>query len=282
MTSPKHPLRRRVPVDLGAAHRADLLEFARQIAAEAGRVVLPHFRNQPATENKLGDGDYDPVTVADRAAEEVLRSRISESYPDHGILGEEFGHLEGSGLTWVLDPIDGTRAFISGFVHWGMLVALDDGREPIVGVMHQPFLGETFSGDGCVAHYQRAGVVAEERRSMRTRACATLSEAVIGTTHPDCFPDSADFRRFEALADRCRMLRYGGDCYGYAMVAMGQLDLVVETALNAYDIQALIPIVRGAGGVITSWDGGDPSLGGSAIAAGDPRVHEQALEILNG
>ena len=243
--------------------------------------MTPHFRNAPATENKLGDDDYDPVTVADRAAEELLRTRIEEAHPEHGIFGEEFGHREGNGLTWVLDPIDGTRAFISGFVHWGMLVALYDGRVPVLGVLHQPFLGETFSGDGESASYERVAGTVVGQRTLRARSCASLAEAVIGTTHPGCFPDPADFRRFEALADRCRMLRYGGDCYGYAMVAMGQLDLVVETALNAYDIQALIPIVRGAGGVITSWDGGDPSLGGSAIAAGDSRVHEQALEILN-
>lgn len=276
-----HPLRSNEPVDVGPVERAQLLDFARRIAGEAGRVVTPHFRNQPTTENKLGDGDYDPVTVADREAEQVLRARIEEAYPEHGIFGEEFGHREGNGLTWVLDPIDGTRAFISGFVHWGMLIALDDGRGPIVGVMHQPFLGETFAGDGITAQYERTGSLSDARR-LKTRACPSLAEAVIGTTHPGCFPDAGDWGRFESLAGECRMLRYGGDCYGYAMVAMGQLDLVVETALNSYDIQALIPIVRGAGGVVTSWDGGDPSLGGSAIAAGDHRVHEQALEVLNG
>lgn len=268
------------PVPVSARERADLLAFAIEIAREAGQVTLPHFRQALDVENKLADGDYDPVTVADRAAEELLRDRIEATYPDHGILGEEFGHREGNGLTWVLDPIDGTRAFISGFVHWGMLVALYDGRQPVLGVLHQPFLGETFSGDGEVAHYERFGAGSQARRVLRTRACATLGEAAIGTTHPGCFPDPEDWARFESLSGRCRMLRYGGDCYGYAMVAMGQLDLVVETALNAYDIQALIPIVRGAGGVVTSWEGGDPSLGGSAIAAGDPRVHEQALEHL--
>lgn len=280
MDPQNHPLRSSPPVDLDPADRPRLLEFARRIGVEAGAVVTPHFRNQPETQNKLDDGDYDPVTVADRAAEKLLRERIAAAHPEHGVFGEEFGHQPGNGLTWVLDPIDGTRAFISGFLHWGLLIALDDGREPVLGVLHQPFLGETFSGDGDSAHYERTGSSREAQRLLRTRSCANLAEATIGTTHPGCFPDPGDWRRFEALAGRCRMLRYGGDCYGYAMVAMGQLDLVVETALNAYDIQALIPIVRGAGGVITSWDGGDPSLGGSAIAAGDPRVHEQALEIL--
>ncbi len=257
--------------------RADCLRFAVDAVERSGALVRPHFRNLRTVDNKLDDGDYDPVTVADREAEAFLREQIELRYPEHGILGEEFGEKRGNGLTWVLDPIDGTRSFVTGFHHWGTLMALFNGRETLLGVLGQPVLRELFYGDGESAHYRHAD--AGEVR-LRRRECPSLSAAVVGTTHPGCFPGPGEWEAFETLADQCQMLRFGGDCYGYALVAMGQMDLVVEAGLNAYDIQALIPIVRGAGGVMTSWTGDDPSRGGRVVAAGDARVHAQAVEVL--
>ncbi len=258
--------------------RAELLAFAVDVVERSGAVVRPHFRRLIQVDNKLAEqGDYDPVTVADRDTESFIRAEILKHYPEHSILGEEFGRHEGNGLTWVLDPIDGTREFVSGFLHWGTLMALTDGEEAFLGVMGQPILGEVFSGDSERAQYQRTG---SEPRVLETRACSSLGDAILSSTHPGCFPALEEWKAFDHLAGRCKLLRYGGDCYGYGMLAMGQIDLVVEAGLNAYDIQALVPIVRGAGGVISNWDGGPVNDDGRAIAAGDKRVHAQALEVL--
>ena len=259
-----------------ARQRAEFLDFARELAERAGASILPHFRQSPAIDNKkVGDG-YDPVTEADRAAEKVMRDAIRKRYPSHGILGEEFGHEPGDGLTWVLDPIDGTRGFVMGLLHWGTLVALFDGERPLVGVIHQPFLGETFSGDGQTAQYQRNDTL----RTLRTRPCPRPADALAGTTTPDLFKTPEEKAAFERVRTRVRGMRYGTDCYLYAMLAMGQADLVIETDLKPYDVQALIPVVEGAGGVITDWNGGSPAMGGDVLAAGDPKLHELALGLL--
>jgi len=269
-------LSERVPVSEG--ERQELLAFARIIATEAGRAVLPFFRRPIHVENKLSDGRFDPVTEGDRAAERVLRQRIQERFPQHGVLGEEFGHEPGNGLTWVIDPIDGTRAFMSGMLHWGLLLALFDGQEPVIGVVYQPFTDELWSGDGVRAFHARGSM----QSAIVTRPGVALSRAVMGTTNPNLIKGAADRTRYDALEGRVRLARYGGDCYIYSVLAMGFMDIGIDGGLQAYDIQALIPIVRGAGGVITNWAGGSAALGGNVIACGSRPLHDEALMVLQG
>lgn len=257
------------------------LALALDAAEQAGAAALPFFRTGASVDNKAGEAEmgreFDPVTEADRAAERVIRERIKGAFPEHGLLGEEFGYQEGNGLTWVIDPIDGTRGFVTGQLHWGVLLGLFDGQAPVLGVMHQPFAGETFFGSGGRAGYRHAG----EERALRVRPCAALADAALAATTPRMFKSGEEQTAFDRVDGAVRFTRFGGDCYNYALLAMGCLDLVVEASLQPYDIQALIPIVRGAGGVITTWSGGDPSMGGTAVAAGDARVHEEALHLLN-
>jgi histidinol phosphatase-like enzyme (inositol monophosphatase family) len=239
-------------------------------------VILPHFRNNPLVTNKRSDG-FDPVTVADNAAEAVIRAGIEARFPNHGIFGEELGHQSGAGLTWVIDPIDGTRAFMTGMLHWGVLIALFDGAAPVLGVMYQPFTDEMCVGTNDTADYRRGAL----SRALKVRACASVADAILATTAPEAFESRVERAAFNALGERVRLVRYGGDCYQYCMLAMGYVDLVVEAGLKPYDIQALMPIVRGAGGIVTAWDGDDASMGGRVIAAGDARVHREAMAILN-
>ncbi len=254
-----------------------LIEFSGILADAAGAAILPHFRAPITVDNKKNDGKFDPVTVADHDAEQAIRTLILKTYPDHGILGEEFGAVSSrNGLTWCIDPIDGTRAFIMGVPQWGVLIGLHDGTAPVLGVMDQPFTGERFIGSRLGAHVTRNGVSTQ----LRTRACATLSEAVLTTTHPGAFGKKSEHDAYLRVAAQARMHRYGGDCYSYAMLAHGLIDLVIETALQPYDIQALIPIIQAAGGVITNWRGGPADQGGQVIAAGDARAHAAALELL--
>jgi myo-inositol-1(or 4)-monophosphatase len=246
-------------------------------AVEAGAETLPFFRSETVVENKLDDGGFDPVTEADKAAELVLREKIRARYPAHGICGEEFGLDAGNGLTWVIDPIDGTRAFMSGMLHWGLLLGLFDGDRPVVGVMYQPYTEELWCGDGRRAEFRRGGEV----RPLRTRDCRVLSDAVLTTTSPEFFKgeEGEGFRRLESSV---MLSKYGGDCYIYGMLAMGFVDLATDGTLNPYDIQGLIPIIEGAGGVVTTYAGDNPSLGGTVLASGNADLHRQALEVLNG
>jgi myo-inositol-1(or 4)-monophosphatase len=265
-------------VQVEPAERARYLEFGLAVAERAGQATLPFFRTDLTVDNKRRDGRFDPVTEADRSAERVFRAALREAFPEHGVYGEEFGHEAGNGLTWVIDPIDGTRAFMTGMLHWGLLLALFDGREPVLGIMHQPFTGETFYGDNDSAHYRRGG----ERRTLRTRQCDRLSDAVLTTTSPRLFAPETERPAFERLERQVKLSRYGGDCYIYAMIAMGYVDLATDSGLHPYDIQALIPIIRGAGGVVTTIDGGDASFGGFVLASGSASLHEAALACMRG
>ena len=256
----------------------ELLDFAVSLAESAGQATLPHFRSELAVDNKRGDDGFDPVTEADREAERVIREGIADAYPSHGVYGEEFGLTGGNGLTWVIDPIDGTRAFMTGMLHWGVLLALFDGEQPVLGVLHQPFTGETFYGTNDAAFYRRG----DQERVLRCRPCPSLGDAVLTTTSPRLFEDPAERAAFDRLESAVKLSRYGGDCYIYAMLAMGFVDLATDAGLNAYDIQAIMPIVRGAGGVITTIDGGDPSMGGFVVAAGDAELHAAALRRMTG
>ena len=228
-------------------------------------------------DNKAAGEGFDPVTEADRAVEARIRERIEKRYPDHGITGEEFDAKTGaSAWSWILDPIDGTRSFIVGLPTWGCLLGLLRDGEPVLGFMHQPLLGETFSGDGEGAWIDRGA----GRRSIRVRTDARLGEAILAATHPSMFRDAA-VARFEALAARVRMTRYGGDCYNYCLLAHGLLDLVVEDGMKPHDILPLVPIVRGAGGLVTDLQGATPS-GGMVVAAASQALHLEALQAMRG
>jgi myo-inositol-1(or 4)-monophosphatase len=201
---------------------------------------------------------------------------IEATFPDHGILGEEYGETQGaSGYQWVLDPIDGTRAFIAGLPLWGVLIGLTYQGKPIIGVMDQPYLEERYRGwnDGAEL-VTRAGT-----RPLKTRACAGLSEAILSTTDPYLFRGE-EAEVFDRVRTQAKLTRYGYDCYAYAMIACGGIDCVIESGLKPFDICALIPIITGAGGGVCAWDGGDASQGGRVLAWGDVRVRDEALARL--
>jgi myo-inositol-1(or 4)-monophosphatase len=265
------------PPAFSDAQLLEYLAFAGELADAAARVILPLFRAPLKVDDKCRNEGFDPVTEADRSGERVMREMIGARYPGHGILGEEFGHRHGrNSLTWVLDPIDGTRSFITGMPLWGVLIALNDGKRPILGVMEQPYTGERFAGS-------RLGATLTGRdghHSLAVRRCPELAQAVLLSTHPDLFQRGSERDAFQSLAERVRMTRFGGDCYAYCMLAHGFVDLVVESGLQPYDIQALIPIIEGAGGVVTDWRGDPAWNGGQVLAAGDAHLHQATLELL--
>jgi myo-inositol-1(or 4)-monophosphatase len=255
----------------------DFAAFVDELATISGETILPFFRTSLAVESKSAGG-FDPVTAADRAAEGAMRALIKRTFPDHGISGEEYGdERTDAEYVWVLDPIDGTKSFIAGMPAWGTLIALMRFGEPVFGMMHQPFTRERFSGDGGAARY--SGPAGE--RALQVRACPALSEAVLFTTSPLLMTE-ADRRAFGRVEGAVRLSRYGGDCYAYCMLAAGHVDLVIETALKPHDVVPLVPIIAGAGGLITTWENGPPNVGGRIVAAGDRRVHAAALELLKG
>jgi histidinol phosphatase-like enzyme (inositol monophosphatase family) len=256
----------------------DILEFTYRTALAAGKAILPHFRVALDVADKGGMRGYDPVTVADRAGEAVIRARIARTFPNHGIRGEELGWQTGSSRhTWVIDPIDGTRSFILGQMHWATLIALNDGERVVAGVAHQPYVGETFLAEAGAPAEWRHG---RERRRLRTRRCRSVDEAVLVCTDPTMFRNTRDRAAFRRVADKVRLTRWGGDCYAYCLLAMGLIDVVIESSLHAYDIQALIPIVESAGGSITAWNGGRCDEGGSVVACGDRALHPKVLKLL--
>lgn len=252
------------------------MEFAKRTVQAAGAATLPFFRSDVEVHNKAGDGHFDPVTEADRAAETVIREALASQFPSHGIFGEEYGYQRGNGLTWVIDPIDGTRAFMTGMLHWGVLLGLFDGEVPIVGAMYQPYTQELFYGDGEQAFFAQG----DAERQMHTSSCDELGDAVLATTGFDWFTQE-DRARFDQLRDNVQLCRVGGDCYIYGLVAMGHVHLGTDASLNPYDIQALIPIVQGAGGVVSTYDGGNASMGGAVLASANEALHVKALEALS-
>ena len=256
----------------------DFAAFVDELAAVSGETIRPFFRSALGVENKSLTGGFDPVTAADRAAETAMRTLIRKTFPAHGIVGEEFpAERPDAEYVWILDPIDGTKSFICGLPIWGTLIALTRRGEPIYGVMHQPFTREHFSGDGAGARYR--GPAGD--RALQTRACAGLGDAIMLTTSP-LLMNQADRRCFARVEETVRLSRYGGDCYAYCVLAAGHVDLIIETELKPHDILALIPIIEGAGGIMTTWENGRPHDGGRIIAAGDRRVHEEAMRLLKG
>ncbi len=257
---------------------ANLAAFVDRLADAASDSILPHFRAAPSIESK-GDSGFDPVTIADRNAETAMRRLIARTYPDHGIVGEEHGSERGEAdYVWVLDPIDGTRAFITGLPVWGTLIGLMHKGRPVFGMMAQAFTRERYAGDGRRAWYRGPDGVA---MPLATRRCAALADAALFTTTPAMFKgtDRAAYDRVEASV---RLARYGCDCYAYCMVAAGHADLVIEAGLKPYDIVALIPVIEGAGGRVTDWQGKDAAGGGRILATGDARIHDAALAKLAG
>jgi len=253
------------------------LAFADRLADAAGEVIRPYFRKRIEVADKGDRGFYDPVTEADKRAEIVIREMIAKEFPQDAVLGEEFGEAAGtSGYRWVLDPIDGTRAFIAGQPLWGTLIGLERDASPIAGILDQPFLHERFVGANGKAELHAADGVAR----LRTRQCARLADAVICTTHPMLHFSAPERELYWRVERQCRLSRYGGDCYAYALVAMGFIDLVIETHLKRWDIAAIVPIVESAGGIITAWSGAPWKDGDQIIAAGDSRVHAEAVKLL--
>jgi histidinol phosphatase-like enzyme (inositol monophosphatase family) len=265
------------PAEESPTHDSALDAFFAGLAQESATVILPFFRMHQSVSNKVTGEGFDPVTEADRAAEVVIRQRIKAEYPSHAIRGEEFGREnEGAEYEWIIDPIDGTRAFICGLPTWGTLVGLTRHGRPVYGMMNQPHVGERFVGNGTSAKL----ITAHSQSVIAVRPCTRLADAFIATTSPRIIK-GAEGEAYDRLEASCRLARYGTDCYAYALLAAGQIDLVCETGLQAYDIVPLIPIIEGAGGIVTSWDGGSVMEGGSVLAAGDARLHAQALEMLS-
>ncbi|MDZ4867877.1 MAG: histidinol-phosphatase [Alphaproteobacteria bacterium] len=261
-----------------AADLSELTQFAEELADLSGKTILPHFRERIAVHNKLGDAGFDPVTEADRAAEDVIRARIKQRYPTHGVMGEEHGAERGSSpLTWVIDPIDGTRAFMCGMAQWGTLIALNDGQRPVIGILDQPYTRERWVACGGRSSF-RDGSGRESE--LKTRPCPSLKAAVMSTTSPVGYFSDVEQKAFWALSGQARLTRFGGDCYAYGLLAMGFIDLIVESSLQPWDVQALIPIVENAGGLITTWTGGPAQNGGRVVACGDATLHAAVLEAL--
>jgi myo-inositol-1(or 4)-monophosphatase len=254
----------------------DFAAFVDELATVAGETILPFFRTALNVRDKGSPSGFDPVTAADHAAETAMRTLIRRNFPDHGIVGEEFGSERADAeYVWILDPIDGTKSFICGMPAWGTLIGLTRSRMPVFGLMDQPFTRERFSGDGMAARYR--GPTGE--RSLRVRICADLADAVLFTTSPRLM-NPADRTAFGRVEEAVLLSRYGGDCYAYCMLAAGHVDLVIETGLKPHDVVPLVPIIAGAGGIITTWENASPLSGGRIIAAGDRRVHAAALALL--
>jgi myo-inositol-1(or 4)-monophosphatase len=257
-----------------APHRAFVVELARQ----SGAFIRPFF-GDPALAVEM-KADRTPVTEADRGAEELMRGMIRRRFPGHGICGEEGGsENESAEFSWVLDPIDGTKSFAAACPLFGTLIALLHRGEPVLGAINLPALGQLILGDGASA-VLNPGSDGTGGRAVRVRDCTRIEDAILLTTNTLSPARHRDGPAFEALARRARMVRTWGDCFGYFQVATGRADIMCDPIMNPWDIAALIPVVRGAGGVVTDWHGGDPVRADSLLAAG-PGLHAQVLRALN-
>jgi myo-inositol-1(or 4)-monophosphatase len=245
--------------------------FIADLARESGDFIRPLYR-QPglAVDTK---SDASPVTAADRGAEEILRARIAQKFPDHGLIGEEFGNERADAeLVWVLDPIDGTKSFITGVPLWGTLIALLHRGQPVLGCIHQPILGQLMIGDAAGTTLNGAPV--------RCRATAGLEAATLLTSDPLNPAKYQNGAAYDALQRRARLVRTWGDCYGYLLVASGWADVCLDPIMNPWDIAAVVPIIRGAGGVVTDWRGGPAYPAESTVASATPALHAEVLAVL--
>ncbi len=251
--------------------------FLNDVANAAAKVSLQYFKKNLVIENKGPklNSDFDPVTIADKNTEKAIRELIRTRFPDHNILGEEeAAENKNSDFTWVIDPIDGTKAYITGVPTWGTLVGLQEKSKTIYGLLDQPYLKERFIGTP-------AGTTMNGK-PIKCRPCDSLFDATISTTDPlQLFDGPVEQDAYFRVASRAKLMRNGYDCYAYAMIAAGFMDVVIESGLAPYDIAALIPIVEGAGGVVTNWQGGPADQGGQVVACGDKRLHEEVIALLN-
>jgi myo-inositol-1(or 4)-monophosphatase len=250
---------------------AAISAFAEELADLARRIAREHFRSTTDFDLKA---DRSPVTIADRAIERALRADIEDRFPEHGIFGEETGRTAGNGQTWVLDPIDGTKSFITGMPLFGALIAYVEEDTPQLGIIEMPALKERWSAS--------QGVTAFAGLPCRVSGCESLAEARVHTASPDIFTEQ-DWQRYERMSRQAAIRRFGGDCYQYGLLASGYCDVVVEASLMPYDYMALIPVVEGAGGCMTDWDGKplDFESDGRVLAAASQALHAEALKYLN-
>lgn len=254
----------------------DIVNALHELADASAAQIMPLFRTRLDIANK-DENRFDPVTAADKAAEAAIRDILLKRFPDHGIIGEEYGsHQPDARFTWVIDPIDGTRAFIQGLPVWGTLIAFMENGRPVCGMMNQPFTRERYWSDGASSYYRRAD---EQQTKIQTRQ-SPLGDAQMATTDPYLFRLTSEANGFNALKDRVRQCRYGTDCYAYMLLASGHIDIVLESGLQLYDVAAVIPIIEHAGGCATTWNGGSAAEGGQLLACGDPALHAQIVEIL--
>lgn len=255
----------------------ELVATAHELADVARVATLSHFRSHDLAADTKETARFDPVTAADRLSEERMRAVLARRRPDDGILGEEFGPVAGSsGLTWVLDPIDGTRGYLSGTPTWGVLISVRDATGPLYGIIDQPYIRERFEGG--LGRARVIGPMGEV--PLATRAPRPLSQAILFSTFPEV-GTKAEEAAFRRVAPKARLVRYGTDCYAYALIAAGQIDLVIEAGLQAYDVQAPIAVIEAAGGVVTDWQGRPAHDGGQILAAANPAIHAEALALLN-
>ena len=250
------------------------VQLANELADAARPIAARYFRTQVPVDDK---SDQSPVTIADREAEAAMRELLTRQVPDHGVFGEEHGAVRTDAeYVWVLDPIDGTKAFITGLPLFGTLIGLFHRGKPVLGIIDQPILKERWLGiDG-----ERSTL---NGRPIQVRACSGLANAYMYSTAPGMFPDQYGGPH-QTLTEQVKLFRWGGDCYAYGLLAAGHVDLVVEASLKLYDYAALIPVITGAGGMITDWTGKplDMNSDGAVLAAGDPAVHRAAMKVLAG
>jgi histidinol phosphatase-like enzyme (inositol monophosphatase family) len=251
--------------------------FGRALLDDASAIALKYFRAPVLVVNKQEGHGFDPVTQADKEVELFIRERIESEFPEHGIVGEEFGSTNpDSTISWIIDPIDGTRSFMSGMTGWGMLLGLLDKGDPVVGFMCQPYLQEMWIGTPAGAQMIHHG----KNRLLQTSATTELSDSVLFCTHPEMFVLKQNLTNFEKLTDQVKLMRYGGDCYAYCLLAMGLIDIIVEDNLQPYDILPLVPIIQAAGGIVSDIDGNTPVNGGLVVTAANSGLHVQAMEFM--
>ncbi len=256
---------------------AEALAFAQKAMQGAGVIALRYFRQPLEVENKLSGDSFDPVTCADRSVEAFLREELGRRFPGFGVIGEEDGITPGDAdINWVIDPIDGTKAFISGFPTWGILLGLQQRDRVLAGLMLQPATGELFYASRAGAFLRHNG----KTITIQTRQNTCLEEALLYCTHESMFANEDNLASFRRVAAQARLQRFGGDCYAYCMLALGQIDLVIEDTLQPYDIVPLIPIIEAAGGVITDGQGNIPLAGGFVVAAANKQLHEEVMALL--
>lgn len=250
-----------------------------RILRAAGPTALQYFRQPIAVDDKGGAGRFDPVTRADREVEMFIRDELARAFPDDGVIGEEFSRTAGaSRYTWIVDPIDGTRAFITGQLGWGILLGVLREGEPVLGGAYQPYTDELFVGSTREAWLERGSAKTRLAASRRT----DLASAIVYSTDPAMFRSADDWAAFQTLGRKARAVRYGGDCYSLCLLALGQIDVVVEGWLEPFDILPLCPLIEAAGGVVTDRHGGRRFDGGLVIAAANPALHAQVLQAFEG